>query len=62
MTLRDSQKALIVQEYERREKCAGGLHMVEPRHIVECIAEEMGVTYQVARNVMVDHWIARRGG
>ena len=47
----------ITDEYDRREKEAGGVAHVDPRQIAVDIAEEMGVPYEHVREVLTEHFV-----
>lgn len=53
-------KRAIIAAYERAEAEAGGLANACPRQCAERAALKCGVTYQDAREVLINHW-ARRG-
>jgi predicted SPOUT superfamily RNA methylase MTH1 len=53
-------KRAIIAAYARAEAEAGGLANACPRQCTERAATECGVTYQDAREVLINHW-ARRG-
>ncbi len=52
-------RAMIISEYERREKEAGGVAFADMRAIATCIAEEMRLPFAEVRNMLVEHWVAR---
>ena len=46
----------LAKDYAQREADAGGLANVEPRAIVEKMANDLGVTYDAVRDPLVTAW------
>ena len=52
----------IIATYDRIETERGGLAKVDPREVVKLTADHLGISYETARDVMIDHWTMRGGG
>jgi len=52
----------IVKAYDRIEEQCGGIANASPRYVVERTAQELGVSVERVRRVMIDHWTMRGGG
>ena len=52
-------KRAIIAAYERAETEAGGMAHANPRQCLERAAEECGVTFEAAREVLTNHWVKR---
>ena len=49
----------IIAAYERHEQEDGGLAKACPGQCAERAAEECGVTYEAAREVLTNHWVRK---
>lgn len=49
----------IVNAFEAAEKALGGPFMADPKVALRKVSEDLGVTYERARAVMLDEWCAR---
>ena len=52
----------IVKAYDRIEEQCGGIANASPRYVVEQTAQELDVSVERVRRVMIDHWTMRGGG
>lgn len=46
----------IIDTYNRIEEESGGLANADPKQTVARTAQELGIEYEDARSVMIDHW------
>lgn len=52
----------IIATYDRIEAEHGGLAKINPQYVVKMTADHLGINYEAARDVMIDHWTMRGGG
>jgi hypothetical protein len=52
----------IVKAYDRIEEQCGGIANISPIYVVDRTAQELGVSVERVRRVMIDHWTMRGGG
>lgn len=46
----------IITLYEEKEAAAGGLPYCDVRRTAELVASDLGVSYEVVRDVLSEHW------
>ena len=52
----------IVKAYDFIEEQCGGIANANPRYVVEQTAQDLDVSVERVRRVMIDHWTMRGGG
>ena len=52
----------IIETFERIEREAGGLVNAVPGATLQKTADELGLTREFVRSVMLDHWTMRGAG
>lgn len=55
-------RAEIVEAFERRERAAGGWHKADQKAVLRETAEELGISYEDAREAMLDEWTRGHSG